>query len=653
MLTATVLVHFAPLDNALDNDDAWNYVLESDRFLAGGGSSWVEGGSYFAHQNVQRLLVSLTWILRWALFGLWMPGWHLPGIVFHGLNAWLLGVALAKLGASRPAALTGAALWGLSPLHPFTVAWIGGNYDVFAGTFSLGALILFLDRRTLPAVVLTLGALLSKETGVLLVAVLGVIWLLYERDQGLRAGFRRLLPYAGITGLVLLARIAQIQYGGSIDQAGLPARTIGLSPQSLGYVGPTALLAGLGLPLRSVLAMGLLPSVGVVVGLLAAGLAWYRRAVSWRFIGAGMVGAWLLLVPILLMREEGLAMGVEEILHHARYLYLPAMLMCGVLATALVGGARPHRGGLALAMVLIGLSAFASVKDVARLTQIEPPAATVAETLLAADLPDGGDVWVLTNIVDQGSYRLLMSRWLQWKTGARFHFVQRGWWRVLERKQELPFGLDFKDYYVRAAKEAFSPALVGPRDVVYWLRYAGSQGGHALEKVELPRRDPPQAGKASPLSLKWKPTNSGRAGGATIRDTGIVEFNVAVPANESPVDYRHQPIIVSNEVWLSTRRVWGLRLTYVATGAAVRAPDESDYSRGYAELHWTAEGVRASDSYVVLPLILDGREHHVDVPLWFDPAWRAKPQVARLGFVPYDLSAEVILRQVSVIKEAR
>ncbi len=632
VLAATVLLHFAPLENHLDNDDAWNYVLEADRFLAGGGSSWVEDGSYWLHQNALRLFVSLTWILRWAVFGLWMPGWHLPGIVLHGVNAMLLCLVLHRLGATRPAALLGGLLWGVSPLHPFTVAWIGGNYDVFAGTFGLGAILMFLARRTGWGVVLCLGALTSKETGVFVVAVLGLLWLLYERADGWKAGFRRLWPYAAATVAILGFRALQIVAGGSIDQAGLPARTVGFSAESLLWVGPVSLASGAALPLGPL----------IVVGLLAVGAVLARGRLPWRVLALCAGAGWLLLVPVLLMREQGVAMSVDDVLYHARYLYLPSMFACGALAVALMTG-RPRIG----AVVVAGLVAFGiarSAEDVARLVQVDPAAGVVAETLLEADLPAGGDVWVLTNLVDQGSYRLLMSRWLEWKTKARFHFVQRGCWRVLERKPKLPFGLDFKDFYVHEGAP-FSPPVEGP---TFLLRHGGPSGGHDISVFSTTTRRK-HKGSVATLDPQWTATTSERAGNAVIRENGTVEFTLTA-ADEQPTDYAHRPSIQSKELWLHPDAVWGIRVKYVATGAPKRMTDESRWARGYAELHWTAEGVRPSDSFVPFLLELNGQEQTVDIPLWFDPVWRASKSVARLGFHPYDLAAEVTLLEVAVIR---
>lgn len=180
----TVLLHLAPVENYLDNDDAWNYVLESQMLLDGEGSAWVSGDSYFKRQNLLRIIPSLSFVTRYGLFGLAMPAWHIPSIFLHALNALLLILLARRLGLGRFTAIMSGALFGLSPLHSHTISWIGGSFDLFCGAFFLGALLAFSHRRTALGLLMTAGAMMSKESGTMIGPILALYVLFFEKNDG-------------------------------------------------------------------------------------------------------------------------------------------------------------------------------------------------------------------------------------------------------------------------------------------------------------------------------------------------------------------------------------------------------------------------------------------------------------------------------------
>ncbi len=644
----TALLHFAPVYNYLDNDDAWNYVLEAERVLAGQGSAWVEGGSYLVHQNLMRLLGSLSWIVRYALFDLWMPAWHLPSILLHALNAVLLVVASRRLGLPREGALLAGLLFGLSPLHPHVVSWVGGTYDIFAGAFMLGSLIMFIDRRTRWGLALLAGAMMSKETGAFMGPILALYVLLFERAEGMAAAVKRLWPYAAVAGVIVALRLLQIRMAGSIDAAGLPARTVAVEAGPLFAVGPTALFAGLGAVLRPLVSWGAAPLAGITAGALAIGLGLRRAPLRAPALWLCVISGWMLLIPVLVMREEGAAMSLDDILMHQRYLYLPLLMAAPAVALALFGLTdKPNAVVRGIAGALAAGSLVVAGQGVLVLTQVDPAAKVVVDTLTAADIEEGANVFVLANTYEEGPFRVLMSRWLGEKKRAAFHFVQRGSWRSLQRNTELPFGLDFKDYYVRVAPEPFGPGVLEPQrgDRVFLLSHRGPAGGHKLTEVELPSRDV-APGAVRPLEARWTMGES-IIQGACEPEEGALSCRVANRLDR-PGGYPHRPLMISHEVHLSTPDVWGLRLTYRGT----RGDIDRRYSRhafGYAELHWVANGVPQDDTFVVVQLELDGQEHHVDVPLWFDPVWRRADNALKVGFVPYDAPAEIQLLGAAII----
>ena len=638
---AAWLLHFLPLDNFFYNDDAWNYALESERLLRGQGSSWVEGGSYFVHQNLMRLIGSLTFVVRYAAFELWMPGWHFPQIALHGLNAVLLAIWVRRLlpKASVDVALLSGLLFAVWPAWPHVVEWIGGTYDLLCGAFSLGALIAFQDRKSRLGVALYVLAMMSKETGVLLGPVLALQVLLTERHAGFRAAVQRLWPYAAAGVALVAVRLIQIRIGGSIDQAGLPARTIGFGLGPLFATGPTALLASLGVP---GLAQYAVVSAGVAAGAMIVGFAVHRRSLPLPVVALGFVGGWFLLVPVLLMREEGLAFGPDEILYHARYTYLPLLLALPLLPLALYG-AGSHTGGqlivrrtLALALV-VGCTVL-TFEKVVRATHVDPPGPVVHQAFVDAPPDKSLDIYLLTNSYDEATWRMVLSRYYQYRFGTRFHVVQRGSWRVFSRRPEIPYGLDFKDYYLKQAKELFGPR---PAQTVVI-----SRNPNAVQRVSVPQVAA-VAGAARPLDKPFGVVEDGRI---DFEALGNGAYRLDVKGAQQ--DALHKPAMLAEELWLASAQIWGVRIKYRVVGPPAR-PGRSLWGRGQSELHWTSDSLPAAQTFVSFPLIRDGRDHTLDIALWLDPVWNAAPDIRGLGFAPGDMPGNFTLHSIELISRSK
>ncbi len=232
-LVGLVFALYAPiLDNVLDNTDGWHFLLEAERLLSGRGSAWHDGGDYLVHQNVARLVPSLSWAARHAIFGTWIPGWHLPSLLLHAANAVLVSLLARRLGLGPLGALLAGGLVGLAPLHAHTVAWIGGTFDLFAGTFVLLSLLGLLSGRPWLGCSGLALALLSKESAFMAPLVLLLAMFTLQPQGSLRAtathAARRLWPYALGAAAVLGLRLAQVAALGGLEAAGLPARGVGV-----------------------------------------------------------------------------------------------------------------------------------------------------------------------------------------------------------------------------------------------------------------------------------------------------------------------------------------------------------------------------------------------------------------------------------------
>ena len=104
---------------------------------------------------------------------------HALNIGLHGANAWLTAVLATRFGFSRRSALLAAIVFLMLPVSVEAVAWASGIFDVLLVTLVLAACVALTTiseavPRTILVVLLTAAALVTKETAVVLPALLAV-----------------------------------------------------------------------------------------------------------------------------------------------------------------------------------------------------------------------------------------------------------------------------------------------------------------------------------------------------------------------------------------------------------------------------------------------------------------------------------------------
>ncbi|SET48952.1 Tetratricopeptide repeat-containing protein [Myxococcus fulvus] len=296
-------------------------------------------GAYF------RPLAHVLLFAQRSVFGLQAWGFHLVLMLLHaGVSVLVLGLLRACLktrgehsaGTAEWAAVAGALLFAVHPVHTESVAWVSGCMDVAATLLVLLAVRQMAVgpptwRRGVGAGLLGGAALLFKEVAVVFPVVLwatdramgGVV-----SPPGLRGWARRYAPL----GL------------GALGYAALRLNAVGLSlpvhaeggPSGLYPLHMLALVGKLGAklfwphPLVVTIPSRVPPLASEVVlgGVLLLGLAVVSWR-AWRASRATFAGAvWLLtpLLPVLLMQLRGVEAYAE------RFLYLPSVGFCLLVA---------------------------------------------------------------------------------------------------------------------------------------------------------------------------------------------------------------------------------------------------------------------------------------------------------------------------------
>jgi hypothetical protein len=600
-----LVLHAATLTNFLYTHDGWNDVLLGERILAG-GLPWTE--------NVLRLTPNLTFGLRALvepLSPLWMPVWHAPMLLGHALNAALVVVLSARLGMRTFQAVAAGLLLAFAPLLAHAVEWVGGTYDVLATLGVLGACLGVLDRRWWLVGLAGLLALTSKEGAF---GVVGIAGLCVMAVEGLPRGRPAMLALAKRLSLLVILtvlvggfRLAQIQNAPSDAMAG---RSVTFDALGLLTSGPTGIGLALSAPVSELVDLD--PRSAEAVGwgaaallLMAAGL---RR--SWPTLCLALA-AGVALIPVSLI-----AMGAEEMVDNARYLYLSAAFLAPVIPL-LLGDSVPAR------IILGGLVAVAGVHGadrVGRSLEVTNPAAVVAEQVLAQ--PAGSAVVVLTGLYDEPTARFLMSRWLR-SRGVRARYVMRGTGVVYSRRAQG--AEDAAQAYFGPGIERFDPQSVGSAHVLLQRPEKAT-----VEKVQLPAR---AAGGWVDVPVALTPAPPEDADDDVLRiEAGRRCF----------ADRRIGPIGAATLRPRALQAVGPGPATGLELHVSAKTASRARYGAGYHD-RWVA--VFLGDEVLSAEVPIDGRPARIELDLSWDPV---AMNTARLGFIPLSYPGEITFNRLRV-----
>lgn len=127
------------------------------------------GGNYY------RPFVLLWLRLNYITFGVNPIGWHATTVLCHVVATYLVFNLAKKITGQQKVSFIAALLFAVHPVHIESVAWISGVSDSLMSCFFLGSLLAFFKWRESRkniflsvSLVLCAGALLSKETAVVL-----------------------------------------------------------------------------------------------------------------------------------------------------------------------------------------------------------------------------------------------------------------------------------------------------------------------------------------------------------------------------------------------------------------------------------------------------------------------------------------------------
>jgi tetratricopeptide (TPR) repeat protein len=320
-------------------------------------------GHFFTHMdagaraNYYRPVQLLWFRINHFLFGPNPAAWHVTTLLVHLLAVGLLFAVARELIGPGWVAAAAALFFALHPVHVEVVAWPSGVSELLVAVPALAAFLYFLRwrkteaRSTYVATVGWLGvALLAKENSLMLPALLaGTDWLLGREAQAalpaavrVRRVLQRTWPLFALAAAYLAARWFAL--GGVMHAVTpLPASTVLFTwPGVLLFyarllVWPVGLSAFYETPYITTAGLATFWLPLMACALMAGLLVWTVR----RCARAGVAVLWLVLPVAPLLNFTVFPQGE---LAHDRYLFLPSIGFCLLLAFALTA-ARPVQPG--------------------------------------------------------------------------------------------------------------------------------------------------------------------------------------------------------------------------------------------------------------------------------------------------------------------
>ena len=343
--------------------------------------------------NFYRPVAMLWFSLQRALFGTWGAGWQLSNLGLHLGCVGLIAALSRRLGGSPWEALAAGALLGLHPLGLDVVPALDRSPDLLGTGLILGALLLGMRGLAIPAALVAVVALGTKET--MLAGMPVLVALIYDR-HGPRRALYALGLMAGCLGIYLSIRAQVLGGMGGYESSAL--RPSGLDPV-LRAGALEMLAAGWAQPLEAIF-----PGVvqQVIVGSLAsAGLL--ALAYVGRDEASVRIGVLLALLPLVLL---GLTAAFSR-----RTIYLP---LTGVvlLMSAMIFRVPWGKGlGVGLAVLLLPGSPLVRPDRAWSLAAAMDRSLTLDVLDQVAELPEGAEIWLVDRCVQVDLDPWLSGMW--------------------------------------------------------------------------------------------------------------------------------------------------------------------------------------------------------------------------------------------------
>ncbi len=348
--------------NQIENNpliQSWHYLPR-----AFAGHLWAQKTALAIYY---RPVFTLWLMLNYALFGLNAGAWHGAALALHLLATALVYFLALRLTRRQWTSGIAALLFGLDPIHVEAVDWVSGATGPLSASLLLAALLAYFKAREAGraawmAVALAASLLsdLAHESGVVIVAlVFSYEWVDSRRLPPLRRLRRAAwaaLPFAAVILLYAGVRLAALQsFAERRNPYSVWQVLLAIPAGALFYV--KHLIAPIGMSLFYNLSVA--NSQQPVRVALACLTLIIIAAVIWLFVRRSPLLTWLALwIVVTLLPAFALLFFNSTELVHDRYLYLPSVAFCILIAMAL-DRLRPAHAAPTLAFAVCLAAAYA------------------------------------------------------------------------------------------------------------------------------------------------------------------------------------------------------------------------------------------------------------------------------------------------------
>ena len=177
-------------------------------------------GAGIEASNLYRPLQLFFHTIIYSLFELKETPYHLLNILLHIINSCLVFSLFKELKLSHVLSICATLVFAVHPVHTELVSYISGLPDLLAVFFTLSGLLSFIQRKYLYTLTFLILGFCSKELGVALFALAGLItvynWSEYT-PQIKSEKIKWLIIYACITLAYITLRLTVLNFTGSLS----------------------------------------------------------------------------------------------------------------------------------------------------------------------------------------------------------------------------------------------------------------------------------------------------------------------------------------------------------------------------------------------------------------------------------------------------
>ena len=180
--------------------------------------------------NFYRPLQAISYTIDHTFWHLNPRGYHISSALYHIVNAFLIFLMVCQVlrfldpkleARARDIALGIALIWLVSPIHTQAVTYAAGRADQLVALFILLTVLMFMQGKRVLSWLCFVGALLSKEAGIItpaFILLFDYFGLTENRDRR----WKKLMPFLIIFGVYAALRLTVLKFPQEVSTAFIP-----------------------------------------------------------------------------------------------------------------------------------------------------------------------------------------------------------------------------------------------------------------------------------------------------------------------------------------------------------------------------------------------------------------------------------------------